>query len=114
VPIRRPTHTYEVPIVGVLGLLFLVAVLVMVVITNQVGRVAGPAWVVVGVVVYSIYRRHRGLPILQSIERNWPEQQLEVYEESGESGLAEEYRAALKRRDRMLRGRNGPGRPPLR
>jgi APA family basic amino acid/polyamine antiporter len=115
VPIRRPSHTYEIPIVGVLGLLFLVAVLVMVVITNQVGRVAGPAWVVVGVVVYSIYRKYRRLPILQSIERNWPEQQLEVYEESGESGLADEYRAALKRRERMLRGRNnGAGKPPLR
>jgi APA family basic amino acid/polyamine antiporter len=109
VPIRRPNHTYEIPLVGVLGLLFLVAVLIMVVITNQVGRIAGPLWVVVGVGVYTIYRRYRGLPILQSIERDWSQQQLAVYEESGETGLADEYRTALRRRERLLRGRGGPG-----
>jgi hypothetical protein len=89
-----------VPIVGILGLLALFSVLVMVVLTNPIGRVAGPIWVVLGLLFYVGYRRYRRLPILQSIQRNWSEQQLEVYEESGETALADEYRTALRRAGR--------------
>jgi APA family basic amino acid/polyamine antiporter len=102
IPIRRPDHTYYVPLSGVIGLLFLVSVLVMVIITNQIGRVAGPIWVVAGLIFFYAYRRMRRLPILQSVPRNWSEQQLEVYEESGETGLAEEYRQALRRSQRRV------------
>ena len=100
VPIRRPSGSYEIPIVGVLGLLFLVAVLIMVVLTNEIGRVAGPLWVVAGLVFFCFYRRSRGLPILRSLGRDWSREQLEVYEESGETGLAEEYREALQKKER--------------
>lgn len=100
VPIRRPSGTYEIPIVGVLGLLGLFAVLVMVVLTNEIGRVAGPIWVIAGLVYYYFYRRHRRLPILQSVKRDWSLVQLEVYEESGEAGLADEYRQRLRRERR--------------
>ncbi|MBV9279285.1 MAG: APC family permease [Chloroflexi bacterium] len=100
VPVRRPDQTYEVPLVGVLGLLFLLAVLVMVVLTNPIGRVGGPIWLVLGWVFYYVYRRHRRLPILASVKRDWTKDQLEVYEESGETGLAEEFRDALRWRER--------------
>jgi APA family basic amino acid/polyamine antiporter len=100
VPIRRPGAVYEIPLVGVAGLLFLVAVLVMVVLTNEIGRVAGPIWVVTGIVFFCLYRRSRKLPILTSVPRNWSAEQLEVYEESGEKELAEEYRAALRKKAR--------------
>lgn len=108
VAVRRPTRTYDIPISGILGLLFLVSVLVMVVITNAIGRVAGPLWVVAGFVVYYVYRRYRHLPILQSLPRDWSRMQIEVYEESGETGLAEEYRDALRRAERKQKA----GRPP--
>lgn len=103
VRIRRPSGVYEVSIVGIMGMLFLVAVLIMVILTNEIGRIAGPLWVIAGLVFYYFYRRHRGLPILKSIPRNWPEQQLEVYRESGEFGLAEEYETALRRTARRTR-----------
>jgi basic amino acid/polyamine antiporter, APA family len=108
VAIRRPQRTYEIPITGLLGVLFLVSVLVMVVITNAIGRLAGPAWVITGLIVYAIYRRHRKLPILQSIPRDYSKMQMEVYEESGETGLADEYRDALRQAERKQR----TGRPP--
>jgi APA family basic amino acid/polyamine antiporter len=111
VPVRRPEQTYWVPIVGIIGLLFLCAVLVMVVLTNPIGRVAGPLWVVAGLVFYYFYRRHRKLPILGSIERDWSKEQLEVYVESGELGLAEEYRTALRRRQRLKQGETPPRNP---
>lgn len=107
VPIRRPDQTYEIPIVGVIGLLFLVAVLVMVILTNQIGRTAGPIWVILGLAFYYFYRRHRGLPIFKSVPRDWSLEQLEVYQESGETGLAEEYADALRRR--AQRPKNPPG-----
>jgi APA family basic amino acid/polyamine antiporter len=100
VPIRRPNATYEIPIVGVIGLILLVAVLVMVVLTNQIGRVAGPIWVIAGLAFFFFYRRSRGLPILTSLHRDWSAEQLEVYEESGEKELAEEYREALRKKER--------------
>jgi APA family basic amino acid/polyamine antiporter len=107
VTVRRGNEAYQLPLVGVLGLLFLVAVLIMVVLTNPIGRVAGPIWVVAGVGFYYAYRRFRGLPILGSIPRNWAREQIEVYRESGETDLAEEYEAALERRRR----RSGARRP---
>jgi APA family basic amino acid/polyamine antiporter len=101
VPIRRKDDVYQLPIVGVIGLIFLVAVLFMVVLTNPVGRVAGPIWVVLGLCFFTGYRKLRGLPVLGSIPRDWPAEQLRVYVESGEIGLAEEYRTALRRRGRL-------------
>jgi basic amino acid/polyamine antiporter, APA family len=101
VPVHRHGESFQVPIVGVLGMLSLVAVLVMVILTNPIGRTAGPAWVVVGLVFYYIYRKRRKLPVLGSVRRDWPEQQIEAYEDSGEIELADEYREALKRRARM-------------
>jgi APA family basic amino acid/polyamine antiporter len=101
VPIRRSDQTYYVPMVGVLGVLFLCAVLVMVVLTNPIGRVAGPLWVVAGLVFYFGYRRYRGLGFLRSEPRDWSKLQLQAYEESGETELAEEFREALRRQRRV-------------
>ncbi|HEX6506101.1 MAG TPA: APC family permease [Chloroflexota bacterium] len=103
VPIRRASGTYDLPIVAVLGVVALIAVLIMVILTNVIGRVAGPLWVVVGLIFFSAYRRYRGLPILKSVSRDYSGEQLDVYRESGETGLAEEYQAALKRKERLRR-----------
>ncbi|HZU14782.1 MAG TPA: APC family permease [Chloroflexota bacterium] len=108
VALRRPDRTYDIPISGVVGLLFLVAVLVMVVITNAIGRVAGPLWVVAGLVFYVLYRTRRHLPLLRSCPRDWSAMQLEVYHESGETGLAQEYQTALRRNDRRGYGSTVP------
>jgi APA family basic amino acid/polyamine antiporter len=112
VPIRRPSGTYEITIVGVIGMLLLIAVLIMVILTNQIGRVAGPLWVLAGLVFFVTYRRYRGLPILKSVARNYSVEQLAVYRESGESALAEEYQAALRRKERLLRPKGDDFTPP--
>jgi hypothetical protein len=75
-------------------------VLCMVVKTNPVGRTGGPIWLVLGFMFYYFYRRHRKLPILSSVPRDWTQDQIDVYLESGETGLAEEYQEALRRRQR--------------
>jgi len=100
VRLRRKGESFEIPIVGVLGLLGISSVLGMVILTHPIGRVAGPVWIVLGIVGYMIYRRRRRLPVTGSLQRDWPAVQLEVYEESGEAQLAEEYREALRREAR--------------
>ncbi len=91
---------FELPIVGVLGLMGISSVLLMVFLTHPIGRVAGPTWLILGLIGYMIYRKRQTRPVLHSIRHDWPEKQLAVYEESGETALAEEYREALKRRAR--------------
>jgi APA family basic amino acid/polyamine antiporter len=100
VPVERNGAVYQVPIVGILGLIGIATVLLSAIITHPIGRVAGPLWVVLGLVLYYFYRRSQGRPFLRSIPRDWPRQQLEVYVESGETELADEYRQALERRRR--------------
>ncbi len=97
VPYRRGDDVVDIPLVGVLGLIGIVAVLVMVILTHPIGRIAGPVWIVLGLIGYYFYRRNKKLSFTGSVPRDWPTQQLAVYEESGEVELAAEYRAALKR-----------------
>jgi APA family basic amino acid/polyamine antiporter len=101
VPVERNGVVYQVPIVGVLGLIGILAVLLSAIITHPIGRVAAPLWILLGLILYFFYRRSQGRPFLGSIPRDWSTQQLEVYEESGETELADEYRHALERRKRQ-------------
>jgi APA family basic amino acid/polyamine antiporter len=100
VPVERRGVVYQVPIVGVLGLIGIGTVLISAILTHPIGRIAGPLWVGLGLVLYYIYRRSQGRPFLGSIPRDWPSRQLEVYVDSGETELAEEYRRTLERRRR--------------
>lgn len=103
VTIRWGNEVYQVPIVGVLGLLGISSVLFMVILTHPIGRVAGPVWIASGVIGFYIYRRKRGLPFFRPKYRDWAKEQLAVYEESGETELAEEYREALRQHVRHVR-----------
>jgi APA family basic amino acid/polyamine antiporter len=109
VPVRRKGVTYEIPIVGVLGLFGILSVLVATILTHPIGRIAGPVWIALGLLGFFIYRRKNGLPFPRSLKRDWPSRQLAVYEESGEVELAEEYREALRRRGRDFSSRGHAG-----
>jgi len=100
VPVHWRNENFELPIVGILGLIGIFGVLVAVILTHPIGRVAGPVWILLGLLGYSIYRRRRRLPVYGSKRRDWPAAQLEVYEESGETQLADEYRENLRRHAR--------------
>ncbi|HWS83562.1 MAG TPA: APC family permease [Ktedonobacteraceae bacterium] len=89
------------PIVGVLGFIGISSILVLVVLTHTIGRIAGPAWIVMGLVIYVLYRRRRKLPIAKPIKRDWEGEQLRVYEEAGEYELATELRENLARKRRL-------------
>jgi APA family basic amino acid/polyamine antiporter len=89
------------PIAGVLGFLGISSILFLVVLTHSIGRIAGPSWIVLGLLIYFWHRRRNKLPFRKSLKRNWTKEQLLVYEDAGEHDLADELRENLKRKRRL-------------
>lgn len=104
VPIQWRGRTVEFPVLGVIGMLGVFGVLVEVVLTHQIGRIAGPAWVVACFLYFAWYRRRHGMPIFRSVPREWEKQQVAVLTSAEEFDLLEEYRFALADRDRRQKG----------
>jgi APA family basic amino acid/polyamine antiporter len=103
-------YAYYLPIVGVLGFLGISTILFLVVLTHTIGRIAGPAWVLFGLLLYVLHRRRAGLPVLGNVCHEWEREQLEVYRDAGEPELAEEYQENLRRRDRLITAGDGRAR----
>jgi len=83
------------PVLGLVGMGGVLLILVEVVWTHEIGRIAGPAWVAACFIGYILYRRSRKRPIFQSIPRDWEADQMRVLEEAEEYDLLEQYRNAL-------------------
>ena len=67
--------------------------------THALGRIFGPSWLLVGFVLYLVYRRHRRLPLLRSQPHDWRTAQAEILRRSGELELMDEYLANVKASD---------------
>src|SRR6266480_2350463 len=89
------------PIVGILGFMGISSILVLVVLTHAIGRIAGPAWIILGLLIYFWHRRRNKLPVRKSLQRNWEKEQLHVYEDAGEYELADELKENLARKRRL-------------
>jgi len=94
---QRPV---DVPLLGFIGTAGVLFVLTEVVLTHEIGRIAGPAWVVLCFLYYAWYRRRSKLPVFRSIPRNWEREQQQVLRGAEEFDLLERYQAALAARDR--------------
>ncbi len=97
----------EVPILGFIGMLGVSSILFMVVLTHEIGRIAGPAWVVAALVYYWFYRRQQGRPFWGSTRRDWESSQKAVLENAEEYELLEDYKEALAERDTREAARRG-------
>ncbi len=58
----------EVPITAVLGGLGTLAAWIVVMALNPITLIVGGGWIVVGMTVYLLYRRHQGLPLTQTVK----------------------------------------------
>ena len=97
------------PLVGVLGLMGIVSILIFVLLTHPIGRIAGPSWLLLGTIGYLFYRRAKGLPLFGSQPRDWTAAQLTILRESGELELMDELSAKLgARRARVAEGSSRP------
>jgi len=99
---RKDGSTVEVPVLGFLGFLGVSSIFFTVIITHEIGRIAGPAWLLLAVTYYILFRRRNGLPVFGSVPHDWEHEQMEVMTSAEEFELREEYKQALIRRDRVL------------
>jgi APA family basic amino acid/polyamine antiporter len=90
----------SLPLLALLGLGGVSTILVQVIYTHRIGRIAGPAWVALGLIYYFFYRSSQKLPLFGSIPRNWEQQQIDTLTSAGEFDLLEQYKNALAARDR--------------
>jgi len=90
----------DIPILAFFGVLGTAAMLIVVVWTHPLGRVAGPSWVLAVLLYYWWYRWRSGKPLLRSLPRRWEQAQMRVLEEAEEFDLLEQYRVALALRNR--------------
>jgi APA family basic amino acid/polyamine antiporter len=98
---RRDGSVVEIPVLGFLGFLGVSSIFLTVIITHEIGRIAGPAWLLLCVSYYVLFRRRSGLPVFGSVPHDWEQEQIDVLTSAEEFELVEEYKQALVRRDRM-------------
>ncbi len=77
------------------------------VITHDIGRIAGPCWVFLCFLYYVWYRRKVKLPVFKTIKRDWETEQKAVLLSAEEFELLEHYRLALAERDKLLKKKVG-------
>jgi APA family basic amino acid/polyamine antiporter len=97
---REDGTKVSIPILGFIGMLGVSTILFEVVYTHAIGRIAGPAWVLLCLVYYLFYRRSRKLPVLGSVTRDWEAEQVAVLTSAEEFDLLEQYKNALAERDK--------------
>ena len=104
IPMRFRGERVEFPVVAVIGFIGMTAILTFTMITHPIGRIAGPAWIVFGIILYFIYRARKRLPLLHSRKRDWRAEQIEILRRAGELELMDEYMANLRASDARRAG----------
>jgi APA family basic amino acid/polyamine antiporter len=99
------------PIVGVIGFLGIFSILIDTMITHEIGRVAGPTWIILGFIGYMVYRRAKKLPVFGSQTHDWSIQQLAILKDAGELELMDELIEKLRARNRPVSVSGGGNAP---
>ncbi len=99
IPLTYKGERVLFPVIGVLGFIGILSILVFTIITHDLGRIAGPAWLILGFIIFVIYRRSKGLPVFGSAPHDWRHEQIGILRDAGELELMDEYLARLKERE---------------
>lgn len=98
--LKHKGRKVSLPIIGLIGTLGVATILVEVVWTHSIGRVAGPVWILFCFTYYAWYRKRQKLPIFRSVKHDWEKEQINVLTSAEEFDLLEQYKLALAERDR--------------
>jgi APA family basic amino acid/polyamine antiporter len=98
IPMRFRGERTSFPVAAVLGFCGIFSILIFTVLTHPIGRIAGPAWLVLGFIAYLAYRKRKKLPMLRSREIDWHAQQLRILRDAGEVELLDELLTKLRER----------------
>jgi len=96
-------RTVEIPILGFIGLMGVSMILFEVILTHEIGRIAGPAWVLVCLIYYLWFRKKKGFPVVSSIKHDWEEEQKRILMSAEEYDLLEQYNLALVERNKLAK-----------
>jgi hypothetical protein len=99
IPFTFRGNRVEFPVVAVIGFFGIVSILVFTMITHEIGRVAGPLWIIFGICGYLIYRMRKGLPVFRSQKHDWRKAQINILQEAGELEMMDDYLANVRRMD---------------
>ncbi|HVS46966.1 MAG TPA: APC family permease [Verrucomicrobiae bacterium] len=102
IPFKVRGERVEFPIVGVVGFMGIFAILLFTLKTHIIGRIAGPSWLILGIIIYLIYRAQHKLPLFRSKKRDWRKEQVDILRNAGELELMDEYLANLKASDARI------------
>jgi APA family basic amino acid/polyamine antiporter len=91
IPMRFKGRAVQFPVVAVFGFFGIFAILIFTLLTHDIGRIAGPSWLIAGFVLYLMYRSRKGLPLFRSQDHGFREQQVEILRNAGELELMDEY-----------------------
>src|SRR5438270_4584364 len=101
-PLTYRGSIIQFPVLGVFGLVGVAITWFEVILTHPLGRIAGPAWVVLCGLLYMLYRRRQSLPAAGNVPRDWEAAQKRVLQEAEEYESLEAIEAALAERDGVL------------
>jgi APA family basic amino acid/polyamine antiporter len=101
IPMRFRGERTEFPIVGAIGFAGIFSILIFTMLTHPIGRVAGPLWLIGGLIVYLVYRRRKQLPLFGSRPIDWDQQQVTILKDAGELELMDELIEKLRERGRL-------------
>jgi APA family basic amino acid/polyamine antiporter len=98
-PIQWHGRQVAFPVLGVIGMIGVSFILFEVILTHEIGRIAGPAWVLLCVGYYVLWRRRNGYSVFGNVAHDWEQEQIAVLTNADEFELLEEYKEALAKRD---------------
>ncbi len=96
IPFVYKGNPVEFPVVGVIGFFGIASILGFTMYTHEIGRIAGPSWIILGIIGYVIYRRRKGLPVIRTKGKDWKRQQIQILRDAGELELMDQYLANVK------------------
>jgi APA family basic amino acid/polyamine antiporter len=88
-------RTGQVSILALVGLAGIFAILIFTLMTHPIGRIAGPSWVILGIIFFAIWRSRTRRPVFGSVKRDWVRMQETTLANAGELEMLDEYRAAI-------------------
>jgi APA family basic amino acid/polyamine antiporter len=103
IKIKSGGNIIDFPLLGILGFIGVSFILFEVIFTHAIGRIAGPAWVILCLIYYFFWRRRNKLPLRGSIKHDWEKEQIDVLTSAEEYDLVEEYKNALAQRDKKVK-----------
>jgi APA family basic amino acid/polyamine antiporter len=98
VPLTIAGKKGDIAITSIIGFFGILSILVFTLFTHPTGRIAGPSWVIFGVIFFTIYRLRTGKPVFGSLQRNWVKHHQRTLANAGELEMLDEYNEALKKK----------------